>query len=61
MDAGRAGPTDSGTDAAVRTHTGVWRVMPLGDSITGEMCPPQLLSQGSSRTGTPTSFSSAAT
>jgi lysophospholipase L1-like esterase len=45
VDAGHAGPTDSGTDAAVRTHTGVWRVMPLGDSITGEMCPPQLLSQ----------------
>ncbi|MDP8999620.1 MAG: SGNH/GDSL hydrolase family protein [Myxococcota bacterium] len=23
----------------------MWRIMPLGDSITGSMCPPQLLSQ----------------
>jgi lysophospholipase L1-like esterase len=27
------------------THTGVWRVMPLGDSITGTTCYPQLLSK----------------
>jgi lysophospholipase L1-like esterase len=27
------------------THTGVWRIMPLGDSITQSTCYPQLLSQ----------------
>jgi lysophospholipase L1-like esterase len=26
------------------THTGVWNIMPLGDSITGTTCYPQLLS-----------------
>jgi lysophospholipase L1-like esterase len=34
----------SGT-AGGSTHTGVWRVMPLGDSITGTTCYPQLLSK----------------
>jgi lysophospholipase L1-like esterase len=36
---------DAGTDSGSKAHTGVWRIMPLGDSITGTMCPPQLLSQ----------------
>lgn len=26
-------------------HTGTWRIMPLGDSITGDTCYPQLLSK----------------
>ncbi len=32
-------------NAGGSTHTGVWKVMPLGDSITGTTCYPQLLSQ----------------
>ena len=45
-------PTDAaadgaskGQDAGPAAHTGVWRITPLGDSITGETCGPQLLSQ----------------
>ena len=47
-----AAPTDAartdsapngGPDAAA--HSGAWRITPLGDSITGETCGPQLLSQ----------------
>jgi lysophospholipase L1-like esterase len=36
---------EAGSDSGSVAHTGVWRIMPLGDSITGTMCPPQLLSQ----------------
>ena len=44
IDATPDADTDGGNDSGV-THSGIWRIMPLGDSITGEMCPPQLLSQ----------------
>jgi acyl-CoA thioesterase I len=42
--AGQAG-TAGNTGAGGLAHVGVWRIMPLGDSITGTMCPPQLLSK----------------
>ncbi len=38
------GSPDGGKDAG-RTHTGVWRITPIGDSITEDTCGPQLLSQ----------------
>jgi lysophospholipase L1-like esterase len=42
--------SDAGRDAAPEAaapvaHTGVWRITPLGDSITEDTCGPQLLSQ----------------
>ncbi len=41
---GEGGPPQNGVDSGMADHTGVWRIMPLGDSITGSMCPPQILS-----------------
>jgi acyl-CoA thioesterase-1 len=41
QDAAAGGNTGAGGLA----HAGVWRIMPLGDSITGTSCPPQLLSK----------------
>jgi lysophospholipase L1-like esterase len=38
------GSPESGVDAG-HTHTGVWRITPIGDSITEDTCGPQLLSQ----------------
>lgn len=45
-DSGRAesGSPEGGMDAG-HTHTGVWRITPIGDSITEDTCGPQLLSQ----------------
>jgi lysophospholipase L1-like esterase len=44
-----AGAADAGAADAKATvgagHTGTWRIMPLGDSITGDTCYPQLLSK----------------
>jgi len=34
-----------GAASALPPHTGVWRITPLGDSITGTTCGPQLLSK----------------
>ncbi|MES1207387.1 MAG: GDSL-type esterase/lipase family protein, partial [Pseudomonadota bacterium] len=34
-----------GTGAGGTTHTGVWKVMPFGDSVTGSTCYPQILSK----------------
>jgi GDSL-like Lipase/Acylhydrolase family len=42
--AGGASAGSGGSGGQV-THTGTWKVMPLGDSITGSTCYPQLLSQ----------------
>ncbi len=39
---GTAGVTGGG---GAPPHTGVWRIMPFGDSITGNKCYPQLLSK----------------
>ncbi len=41
--AGGAGTGGGGTGGS--SHTGTWNIMPLGDSITGTTCYPQLLSQ----------------
>jgi lysophospholipase L1-like esterase len=41
-DAGRDAAPEASAPAA---HTGVWRITPLGDSITEDTCGPQLLSQ----------------
>ena len=38
--AGKGGGGATGT-----MHTGVWKVMPLGDSVTGSTCYPQILSK----------------
>ena len=35
----------SGTGGGLSSHTGTWHIMPLGDSITGSTCYPQLLSK----------------
>jgi len=46
--AGTAGANGGGAGASGAggsAHTGVWKVMPLGDSITGSTCYPQVLSQ----------------
>jgi lysophospholipase L1-like esterase len=40
-----AGGSGAGGSAGGGSHTGVWRIMPLGDSITAATCYPQLLSQ----------------
>ncbi len=43
---GGGGANTAGTlGAGGTTHTGVWNVMPLGDSITASTCYPQVLSQ----------------
>jgi lysophospholipase L1-like esterase len=47
--AGRSGSAGSGSGGGGgggggSTHSGVWNIMPLGDSITGTTCYPQLLS-----------------
>jgi hypothetical protein len=39
---GTAGATGGGGSSS---HTGTWHIMPLGDSITGSTCYPQLLSK----------------
>jgi lysophospholipase L1-like esterase len=39
------GPASGGSAGTGSTHTGVWRIMPLGDSITQTTCYPQLLSK----------------
>jgi lysophospholipase L1-like esterase len=39
---GGSGTTGGGGSSS---HTGTWRIMPLGDSITGSTCYPQLLSK----------------
>jgi lysophospholipase L1-like esterase len=41
---GVAGSSGAGGSGGA-PHTGPWRIMPLGDSITGTTCYPQLLSQ----------------
>ena len=35
----------SGSGGGSSSHTGTWHIMPLGDSITGSTCYPQLLSK----------------
>ncbi len=40
-----AGTSGSAGGAGGSTHTGSWRITPLGDSITGTTCGPQLLSK----------------
>jgi GDSL-like Lipase/Acylhydrolase family len=42
---GTGGTVATGTDAGTTTHTGVWKVMPFGDSVTGSTCYPQMLSK----------------
>lgn len=42
---GASAGSGSGGSGGQVTHTGTWKVMPLGDSITGSTCYPQLLSQ----------------
>ncbi len=42
---GSSGIGAGGFAGSGSTHTGVWRIMPLGDSITQSTCYPQLLSQ----------------
>ncbi len=42
---GQGGAEMGGDGSGGNGHTGVWKVMPLGDSITGTTCYPQLLSQ----------------
>jgi lysophospholipase L1-like esterase len=39
------GSANGGSNVGGNSHTGVWKIMPLGDSITGTTCYPQLLSQ----------------
>jgi len=41
---GNGGSPDSGGEAG-HAHTGVWRITPIGDSITEDTCGPQLMSQ----------------
>ncbi|HTQ04986.1 MAG TPA: GDSL-type esterase/lipase family protein [Polyangiaceae bacterium] len=43
--AGGSGAAGAGGQAGAGTHQGSWRIMPLGDSITGTTCYPQLLAQ----------------
>jgi lysophospholipase L1-like esterase len=43
--AGSSGAPGSGGSTSTPPHTGVWRITPLGDSITGTTCGPQLLSK----------------
>ena len=40
-----AGAAGAGGSTALPPHTGTWRITPLGDSITGTTCGPQLLSK----------------
>ena len=42
---GGSGSGGGGTDAGHAAHAGVWRITPIGDSITQDTCGPQLLSQ----------------
>ncbi|MES1178333.1 MAG: SGNH/GDSL hydrolase family protein [Myxococcales bacterium] len=42
---GAAGGGAAGGGSGGSTHTGSWRITPLGDSITGTTCGPQLLSK----------------
>jgi len=42
---GTAGHGGTGGGGAPPPHTGPWHIMPLGDSITGSTCYPQLLSK----------------
>ncbi len=42
---GTSGSSTGGADAGHAAHTGVWRITPIGDSITEDTCGPQLLSQ----------------
>jgi hypothetical protein len=43
--AGGTGAGTGGVGAGGTNHTGVWKVMPLGDSVTGSTCYPQILSK----------------
>ncbi len=44
--AGNAGaPSDADGSGSLPPHAGSWRITPLGDSITGTTCGPQLLSK----------------
>ena len=43
--AGSAGMSSAAGGTGGSTHTGNWRITPLGDSITGTTCGPQLLSK----------------
>jgi len=43
--AGAGGSSAGSAGAGGSSHTGVWKVMPLGDSITASTCYPQVLSQ----------------
>jgi len=40
-----SGASGTGGSASLPPHTGSWRITPLGDSITGTTCGPQLLSK----------------
>jgi lysophospholipase L1-like esterase len=42
---GSTGAAGAGGATTTPPHTGVWRITPLGDSITGTTCGPQLLSK----------------
>jgi lysophospholipase L1-like esterase len=42
---GGGGSSSGGGDGGHLAHTGVWRITPIGDSITQDTCGPQLLSQ----------------
>ncbi len=42
---GGGGASGGATGAGGTNHTGVWKVMMLGDSVTGSTCYPQLLSK----------------
>lgn len=43
--AGSGAGGSSASPGSTKTHDGPWRIMPLGDSITGTTCYPQLLSK----------------
>jgi lysophospholipase L1-like esterase len=45
VDAAHDASTVDATSGVDSGHTGPWRIMPLGDSITGSTCYPQLLSK----------------
>ena len=42
---GGGGASGAGGRGGSSSHTGTWHIMPLGDSITGSTCYPQLLSK----------------
>jgi lysophospholipase L1-like esterase len=49
---GSSGPAAAGGgEAGLTDHTGVWRITPIGDSITEDTCGPQLLSQDLIKSG----------